>query len=323
MILAPEISIVLSKAGMMAADGRCKTFDAAADGFVRGEGCGIVCSSGFRTPSAAGDRILAVIRGTAVNQDGRSAGLTAPNGPAQQALLREALADAGLHPTRYSTSRRMARAPSLGDPIEVQALAAVLGEGRTTENPLLIGSVKTNIGHLECAAGVAGFIKAVLAMRHREIPPHLHLKTLNPHINWAELPISVPTRATPWPGGPGPRIAGVSSFGFSGTNAHVLLEGSAEEPARPDGPDRPIHLLCLSAKSEQAPRSNWRGDYEQHLTSRSLGVAGRRVLYGEHRPIPFCPPPDGRGRQPRTTCSPARSIHRREPRAGYRSGTRR
>ncbi len=265
-ILAPEISIVLSKAGMMAADGRCKAFDAAADGFVRGEGCGIVVLKRFSDARAAGDRILALIRGTAVNQDGRSAGLTAPNGPAQQALLREALTDAGLEPGDVQYVEAHGTGTALGDPIEVQALAAVLGQGRTAENPLLIGSVKTNIGHLECAAGVAGFVKAVLALRHREIPPHLHLKTLNPHINWSELPISIPTRATPWPNGLGPRIAGVSSFGFSGTNAHVLVEEAPEEPVQPAGPQRPIHLLCLSAKSEQALAQLARR-YEQHLAS--------------------------------------------------------
>ncbi len=276
-ILAPRTSIILSKAGMMAADGRCKAFDAAADGFVRGEGCGIIVLKRLSDAQAEGDRILALIRGTAVNQDGRSAGLTAPNGPAQQAMLREALADAGLRPSEVQYVEAHGTGTSLGDPIEVQALAAVLGEGRTTEHPLLIGSVKTNLGHLECAAGVAGFIKTILAMRHGEIPAHLHLKNPNPNINWSVLPISVPTRTTPWLAAAGPRIAGVSSFGFSGTNAHVLLEEAPDAAPRADGPERPIHLLCLSAKSEGALKQLARR-YEQYLAANPL-VSPADVCY--------------------------------------------
>lgn len=267
-ILRPETAAVLAQAGVLARDGRCKTFDAAADGFVRGEGCGIVVLKRLSDAHADGDRILAVIRGTAINQDGRSGGLTAPNGPAQQDLLREALDDAGLRPSDVRYVEAHGTGTSLGDPIEVQALAAILGQGRTKKEALLLGSVKTNLGHLESAAGVAGLIKAVLAIEHAEIPPHLHLNTPNPHIDWASLPVAVPTRVTPWPATAGSRIAGVSSFGLSGTNAHVILEGPTTAAPRDAGPERPLHILCLSARSEAALKA-LAGRYQRRLDADS------------------------------------------------------
>src|SRR5207253_2642823 len=157
LILSRETTIILSRGGMMAADGRCKAFDAAADGYGRGEGCGVVVLKRLRDAQQDGDRILAIIRGNALNHDGRSSGLTAPNGPAQQALLREALLDAGLSAGQVQFVEAHGTGTALGDPIELQAVAAVLGAGRTREQPLLIGSVKTNFGHLEAAAGVAAF----------------------------------------------------------------------------------------------------------------------------------------------------------------------
>ncbi|MGB0129290.1 MAG: polyketide synthase, partial [Rhodocyclaceae bacterium] len=252
LILTPEININFSKAGMMAPDGRCKTFDAAADGYVRGEGGVFVVLRRLRDALAAGDRVLAVVRGSAINQDGRSNGLTAPNGPAQEAVLRAALADAGVAPAQVGYLEAHGTGTSLGDPIEVNALGAVMGEGRPAMRPLAIGSVKANIGHLEAAAGLAGLAKAVLALRRREIPPHLHLKALNPYIDWASLPLTVPTAATPWPAGEGPRIAGVSSFGFSGTNAHVIVEEVPPSAPVVPGFERPLHLLALSARDEAA-----------------------------------------------------------------------
>jgi acyl transferase domain-containing protein/SAM-dependent methyltransferase len=250
-ILAPEISITLSKAGMMAPDSRCKTFDAAANGYVRGEGCGMVVLKRLADAQADGDRVLGVILGTAINQDGRSSGLTAPNGPAQQALLRDALADAGLAPTDVQYVEAHGTGTSLGDPIELQALTAVLGPGRGKDQPLLVGSVKTNFGHLEAAAGIAGLMKAVLALQHRTVPPHLHFHQPNPHLDWGQLPITIPTQKMPWPT-TGRRIAGVSSFGFSGTNACVLLEEPPTAAPVEKQPQRPLHLLCLSAKSTPA-----------------------------------------------------------------------
>src|SRR5262245_33834312 len=181
-ILAPEVMINFSQARMMAADGRCKTFDAAADGYVRGEGCGVVVLKRLSDAVAAGDRIIAIIRGSAVNQDGRSNGLTAPNGPAQEAVIRRALAEAGVKPDELGYLETHGTGTPLGDPIEVHALGRVLGKER--REPLAIGSVKTNFGHLEAAAGIAGLIKVALSLEREELPPHLHLKKKNPHIAW-------------------------------------------------------------------------------------------------------------------------------------------
>ncbi|OLP20310.1 hypothetical protein BST81_00805 [Leptolyngbya sp. 'hensonii'] len=253
-ILSPRTTITLSKAKMMAPDGRCKTFDAAANGFVRAEGCGLVVLKRLSDAIADGDTVLAVIRGSAVNQDGRSNGLTAPNGPSQESVLRQALANAGVGPEDMFYVEAHGTGTSLGDPIEIQALGAVLGEGRVPDRPLLVGSVKTNIGHLESAAGIAGLIKLVLAIQHREIPPHLHLQSLNSYIPWERWPIQIPTQATPWGAGEGRFLGGVSSFGFSGTNAHVILEAApAPLPPQPASlQPRSRHLLTLSAKTREA-----------------------------------------------------------------------
>jgi acyl transferase domain-containing protein len=254
LILTPEMNINFSRARMMAADGRCKTFDAAADGYVRGEGCAVLVLKRLSDARADGDRVLALIRGSAINQDGRSGGLTAPNGPAQEAVIRAALAAARVSGSAIGYVEAHGTGTPLGDPIEVQALGAVLGQGRDAAHPLPIGSVKTNIGHLEAAAGLAGVIKTVLALQRGEIPPHLHFSQGNPHIDWAALPVTVPTRTTPWPAVEGRRLAGVSSFGFSGTNAHVVLEGAAEVATAADAPptERPLHLLALSARDGAA-----------------------------------------------------------------------
>ena len=252
LILTPELNVNFSKAGMMARDGRCKTFDAAGDGYVRGEGGAMLVLRRLRDALADGDRVLAVIRGSAVNQDGHSNGLTAPNGPAQEAVIRAALDAAGVSPAQVGYVEAHGTGTPLGDPIEVNALGAALSEGRAADSPLLLGSVKTNIGHLEAAAGVAGIVKTVLALQRREIPPHLHLKQLNPYIDWASLPLRVPTETTAWNPIDGRRLAGVSSFGFSGTNAHIILEEAPEESAQPlQAPSRPEHVLALSARDSQ------------------------------------------------------------------------
>jgi len=250
-ILSPEIGIAFSKAHMMAADGRCKAFDSRADGFVRGEGCGIVVLKRLSDALSDGDRILAVIRGSAVNQDGRSSGLTVPSLSAQQAVIRKALAEGGIEPHEVGFVEAHGTGTALGDPIEARALATVLGPGRSEENPLVVGSVKTNLGHLEGTAGVAGLIKAVLALEHEEIPPHLHFREMNPYIDWCGMPVRIPGAVTPWPRGEKRRVAGVSAFGFSGTNAHILLEEAPALGVRPDV-GRPLHLLALSARSYAA-----------------------------------------------------------------------
>jgi acyl transferase domain-containing protein/acyl carrier protein len=253
-ICAPDTSIALSKGHMLAPDGRCKTFDAAADGFSRAEGCGIVVLKRLSDAQRDGDRILALVRGCAINQDGRSGGLTVPNGPAQEAVIRDALAAAGISAADIGYVEAHGTGTALGDPIEVRALGRVLGEGRDPADPLVIGSVKTNFGHLESAAGIAGFIKVILALHNEEIPSHLHFKTPSPHIEWSSLPVAVATERRAWPRGTRVRRAGVSSFGFSGTNVHAILE-EAPAAAEPTGtPDRPQHCLTLSARGERPLR---------------------------------------------------------------------
>jgi len=253
LILSPETVISMCQSRMMAPDGRCKTFDAAADGFGQAEGCAAVVVKRLSDAVREGDTIFSLIRGTAVNQDGASSGLTAPNGPAQQAVMRAALADAGLLPADVGYVEAHGAGTPLGDPIEVQALAAVFGEARPVDQPFWIGSIKTNLGHLEAAAGLAGLLKVVLSLRHGEIPAHLHFHTPNPLIPWSALPVRVADRRAPWPSGK--RIAGLSSFGFSGTNAHILIEEAPRPAAQSgEGVERPLHLLTLSARSGQALR---------------------------------------------------------------------
>nr|WP_293093854.1 beta-ketoacyl synthase N-terminal-like domain-containing protein [Okeania sp. SIO2F4] len=289
LILSPEITATFSEADMMAADGRCKTFDASADGYVRGEGCGVIVLKRLADAIDAGDNILAVIDGSAVNQDGLSNGITAPNGPAQQAVIKQALAKANVEPHRISYVEVHGTGTSLGDPIEVRSLKKVLMSRRSNNEPCWMGSVKTNIGHLEAAAGIAGLIKVVLSLQHQEIPPHLHLKKLNPLISLADTPFAIPTQPQPWLVGTQPRFAGVSSFGFGGTNGHVVLAEAPYEVRsqklevrsdrvdplqqvrsqksevkndndrlvplqEADGLERPVHLLTLSAKNEGALR---------------------------------------------------------------------
>jgi len=249
LILAPQMSIALSQAGMLAPDGRCMTFDAAANGYVRGEGCALLVLKRIEDAARDGDRILAVIRGSAVNQDGRSNGLTAPNGLAQQRVIAAALAAAGVAATDIRYVETHGTGTALGDPIEVKSLQAVLGPGRTPEQPCALGAVKANIGHLESAAGVAGVVKTVLALQHGEIPPHPTLKEINPLISF-DAAFHVPTAPMTWP--PGRRLAGVSSFGFGGTNAHLILEAAPEAAAVRADAERPRHLLALAARDETA-----------------------------------------------------------------------
>jgi acyl transferase domain-containing protein len=249
LMLAPDSTIMFSRSGLLAKDGRSKTFDAAADGYARGEGCGMVLLKRLSDALADGDRIMAVIRGSAVNQDGRSGGITAPNGLAQQAVIREALAAARIAPHEVDYVETHGTGTSLGDPIEVGALSAVYGDGRPKSDPLYIGSVKTNIGHTEGAAGIAGLMKLVLSLQARQIPPHLNLKTPNPYIQWDEIPVEVPTQLQTWPERTTARIAAVSSFGFSGTNAHIVV-AEYSEPTKADTKAARTHdVLTLSAKT--------------------------------------------------------------------------
>jgi acyl transferase domain-containing protein/cyclopropane fatty-acyl-phospholipid synthase-like methyltransferase len=244
LILSPLPLVASAKLGAASPTSRCRAFDAAADGFAHGEGCGVVVLKRLSDAVAAGDRVLAVIHGSAVNQDGRSAGLTAPSGPAQEAVLRAALADAALAPAEIDAIEAHGTGTALGDPIEMHALRSVFAGDRA--RPLAVGSAKTNIGHTEAAAGIAGLIKAVLMLRYQQVAPSLHFKRLNPHIDLAGASIAVPTRLEETP----LRHIGVSSFGFSGTNAHIVL--GAAPTAAPAADPRPAHLLPLSARDPAA-----------------------------------------------------------------------
>ena len=247
--LSPASLLFLSRARALAPDGRCKTFDASANGYARGEGVGVVVAKTLEKAKADGDNIIAVVRGSAVNHDGPSSGFTVPNEQAQEKLIRQALANAGVEPSEVSYVEAHGTGTALGDPIEISALSSTYGEQRHKDQALNVGSVKTNIGHLEPAAGVAGLIKVCLSMQHDTLFPHLHFKQPNPHIPWSELAVKVPTSVQPWP--QAHKMAGLSSFGMSGTNVHMIIEQGPEIDVRADiAPD--AELLVLSAKDETA-----------------------------------------------------------------------
>ena len=255
LMLSPDVMVSFSQARMLASDGRSKTFDASADGYSRGEGCGVIVLKRLSDALANGDSIAGLIRGTAVNQDGPSGGLTVPNGASQQKVIMRALEAAGLAPNEIGYVEAHGTGTSLGDPIEVEALANVYGKDRDPSQPLLIGSVKTNIGHLEPAAGMAGLIKILLAFQNERIPRHLHFRNPSPHIPWKDLPLKVADEHVEWPKGQRRRIAGLSAFGFSGTNAHVIIEEPPPAQAGGaivDSKEDELHLLTMSAKSEEA-----------------------------------------------------------------------
>ncbi|MFL6246636.1 MAG: beta-ketoacyl synthase N-terminal-like domain-containing protein, partial [Thermoanaerobaculia bacterium] len=251
LILSPIFHISSTRLGTISPDGQCKTFDASADGYGRGEGCGVVLLKRLSDALAAGDRIHALLRGSAVNQDGRSNGLTAPNGLAQEKVIQRALANAGVLPADVDYIEVHGTGTPLGDPIEVESIGRIMRNVRTNADPVRLSTIKTNIGHLEAGAGVAGLIKTIQCLRHEAIPPHLHLKNPSAHIPWDQYPISVSREGTPWPRGPRVRRAGVSSFGFSGTNAHVVLEEAPPMAARRNDETRPLHVLPISARSAE------------------------------------------------------------------------
>jgi acyl transferase domain-containing protein/acyl carrier protein len=269
LMLTPNLSISLSQAGMLSPVGLCKTFSESADGFVRGEGCGAVLLKRLSQARADGDPVFCVIRGSATNQDGRSIGLTAPNGLAQQAVIRNALANARVAPEEVSYIEAHGTGTALGDPVEMSALEAVFTQGRSKDRPLNVGSVKTNLGHLEGAAGIAGVIKLALALSRKTIPPHLHYDRPSSKIPW-DWPVKIATEPTPWHvPEQRVRIAGVSSFGFGGTNAHVVLaESPADNLTSPEN-HPPYHLLKISAKSLPALKDLAK-TYLQQLTDSNL-----------------------------------------------------
>jgi phthiocerol/phenolphthiocerol synthesis type-I polyketide synthase B len=254
-ILQPHIHLAYSSSRMMAPDGRCKFGDASGDGYVRSEGAGMVVLKRLDHALAAGDRIYAVVRGSAVNNDGRSSGsMGRPSRLGQEELLRTAYADAQLPPSQVAYVEAHGTGTRAGDPVELGSLQTVLSEGRPPERRAYVGSVKTNFGHTEAAAGIAGLIKAALVLHHGAIPPSLHFKTPNPNIPWSSLPLSIPTALMPWPEGL-PAVAGVSSYGIGGTNAHVVLEGAPERKVVRASFVRRSNLLPLSARSPEALRA--------------------------------------------------------------------
>ena len=304
-VLSPGVSRYMMDVGMLSPTGHCSPFDASADGYVRSEGCGMVALKRLGEAEADGDRIYAVIRGSAVNQNGASAGLTVPNGPAQERVMAEALAQAGIPGSQVDYLEAHATGSQLGDPIELNAAAAVYGKGREADRPLLVGSVKSNIGHAESAAGVAAFIKTVLAMNRGVVPKHLHFDTPNPNLEWDVAPVRVAADNTRWPEDSGRRpLAGVNAFGLSGTNAHVLVEGygppsdlsetngacppggapqqvpvqlqgavDGSPPSPQEAGERATRLLPLSGKSDGALRGLAKG-YLAWLDGEAAGTGG-------------------------------------------------
>ena len=304
--LSPDVAQFMGELGLLSRSGQCSPFDASADGFVRGEGCGMVVLKRLSKAEAYGDRIWGVIRGSAVNQNGASAGLTVPNGSAEEHVMESALAQARFGGADVDYLEAHATGSQLGDAIEMRAVGAVYGKGRESDNPLLVGTVKSNIGHLEPAAGVAGVLKTMLAMKHGVIPKHLHFDNPNPQIDWDSFPVQVTSTQTDWPRHPDrPPRAAVSAFGISGANAHVVLEGYGDLPevsGTGNGPrlftgpsvpipaplpvsvdstltsegqpvERKVRILPLSGKSEVAVRDlagrylSWLDEYADELPS--------------------------------------------------------
>ena len=306
-IFLGRLTQLRANAGMLSPDGQCKAFDASANGFVRGEGCGMVVLKRLSDAQADGDRIWGVVRGSAVNQDGTSAGFTVPSEAAQQRVIEDALLQAGVAPHEVDFLEAHGTGTEVGDPIELNAAAEVYGRGREPGSPLLVGSVKTNVGHLEPAAGVAGLIKVMLSMQKGVIPKHLHFDNPNPRLDWERLPVRITTENTQWPPvSHRPPRAGISAYGWSGTNVHAVVEGypeAAETSAdnggmpRPGGPvravpvsppalpedlppgeaeTRPARVLPLSGKSDAALRDSARS-YLSWLDGQS-SAGGRRSL---------------------------------------------
>ncbi|MEC4814646.1 MAG: beta-ketoacyl synthase N-terminal-like domain-containing protein [Scytonema sp. PMC 1069.18] len=282
LLLSPELTIIFSQAQMMAPDGRCKTFDARANGYVRGEGCGIVILKRLSDAMRDNDNIIAVIRGSAMNQDGHSNGLTAPNGLAQEALIQQAITNAGVQASQIGYVELHGTGTSLGDPIEAEALGNVLAGDRPSDKRCIVGSVKTNIGHLEAAAGIAGLIKVALILQNRQIPPSLHFQRANPYIPFNKLPLKVQQALEPFPDNDGLMLAGVSSFGFGGTNAHIILESIFSNinsllPTTTHSSRATNHLLPLSARNLEALHSLARS-YQEFLV-REPGTSLSDICY--------------------------------------------
>ncbi len=299
LILRPETQLAMSAWGMFSSDGKCRSFDAGADGFVRGEGCGVVVLKRLTDAMAYGDRVLAVVRGSAINQDGHSNGLTAPSPPSQRDVITTALRNAEITADSINYVETHGTGTTLGDPIEFDALARTYGRGAGS---CALGAVKTNIGHLEAAAGIAGFIKATLALRHAHIPPNLNFVDWNPAIDASGTRLFVPTANADWPVTDGPRRAAVSSFGFGGTNAHVVLEQGPDADAA-SAPASSVTTLVVSGKTSER-LSGWAATLADWLEGPGAQVALADVAHTlAHR----------RARYPVlatvSACSPAQAVH--------------
>lgn len=271
LLLAPDWNVVFTEADMLATDGKCKTFDSAADGYVRSEGCGVVVLKKLSDAIMDGDRIYSVIKGSAINQDGKSNGLTAPNGPSQENVIRKALNNAGIKSSEVSYIETHGTGTPLGDPIEVNSIVKVISKDSSNDYPCYIGSVKTNIGHLEAAAGIAGVIKTSLALYNKKIPKHLNFISLNPEIHIDGTSIKIADTEINW--SDNKRYAGVSSFGFGGTNAHIILENAPEELKASNSVSKkmPFNILTLSAKSDKALKQ-LAGNYIELLSENNLNT---------------------------------------------------
>ena len=284
LILSPENSIACSRFGMLSPDGTCKSFDADANGYVRSEGCGVVVLKRLEDAQRDGDTVLAVVRGSAVNQDGASSGQTVPNGPAQQALMRQALHAARLAPSDVDYIEAHGTGTGLGDPIELDALAEVYGD-RDGSAPLVLGSVKTNLGHLESAAGVTGFIKTVLSVSRGHIPRQLHFTKLTPHAGPGASKFVIASEPLDWPEVSRPRRAAVSSFGVSGTNAHVLVEQApVTEPAAGE-PEPPVRTLVVTGRNPEriAATAGRLADWLDGAAGAEVGLAEVAHTLNHHR----------------------------------------
>lgn len=266
LILSPEVMIAFSKARMLSPTGKCRPFDASADGYVRGEGCGIIVLKRLSDALRDGDQIWAILRGSATNQDGRTSGITAPNARSQQEVIRAALANAGVSPREVTYIEAHGTGTPLGDPIEIQGLQPIFRKSADSDSPCYLTSVKANIGHTETASGIAGIIKVALMMRHGFIPGQLHLTRLNPNIRLEGTRLIIPRERQKWDVPPGKRIAGVSSYGFGGTNVHVVMQDYISPVPQRSGSDRPLHVFTLSAKSSSSLQK-LAGKFRQFLDS--------------------------------------------------------